>query len=61
MKTMNHGKYQFSLRSKSVAALRFIMRDAHEAAQAFPFGENVGYYLDEINYAGMELVRRTAA
>ena len=58
MKTMNHSQYQKSLKRLSVDALRFVSRDARDAVQANPDGENVGYYLDEINYVGMELVKR---
>jgi len=58
MKTMNHAQYQKQLRTKSVEALRFIANDAREAVDANPYGENVGYYLDEISYCGMELNRR---
>lgn len=58
MKTMNHGEYQAGLKSKSVAELRFIVRDAYQASQAMPGNPNVGYYLDEMCYAGMELKKR---
>ncbi len=57
-KIMDHNAYPKSLHSKSKEALRFIMKDAHQASQAFLNGPNVGYYLDEINYCGMELARR---
>ena len=57
-KVMNHGEYQKSLRTKSDAALRFIMRDAREAMDAMPDNPNNGYYADEISYCASELFRR---
>lgn len=58
MKTMNHAEYQQALRSKPMTSLMFIMKDAREAAEAMPDGENAGYYLDEVNYCAMEIARR---
>jgi hypothetical protein len=58
MKTMNHVAYPKTLKSKTVAELRYIARDAREAVEANPTGENAGYYADEISYAAMELKRR---
>jgi hypothetical protein len=55
---INHGEYQESLKSKSYHELLFIIKDAQEAAAAFPDGYKVGYYLDEVNYAAMELHKR---
>lgn len=60
-KQMDHGAYPESLRSKSVAELLFIVKDAQEAIQANPEGENAGYYADEVCYAGMEIRRRQKA
>ena len=57
-KFMNHAKYQQKLRTLDVSGLRFIVKDASEAASANPNNPNVGYYLDEVSYAGMELRRR---
>jgi hypothetical protein len=57
-KEMDHVAYPKSLKSKSIESLRYIREDAFQAAQAMPDGENVGYYLDEINYIGDELARR---
>jgi hypothetical protein len=57
-KSMNHGQYPKGLRSKSDAAIRFIAKDAKEAADAMPNGDNVSYYLDEICYCADELYRR---
>lgn len=57
-KTMDHAKYQAGLRKKTEVELYYIIKDANAAAIANPGGENVGYYLDEVNYAQMELARR---
>ena len=58
MKQINHIEYPKRLRRKSDAELRFIIKDAREAMEAMPDGENAGYYADEVCYAGMELARR---
>jgi len=58
MKIMNHAEYQERMTTLSIEALRFIMADAYNAAQAMPDSPNAGYYLDELNYASMELARR---
>ncbi len=58
MKTMNHAEYQKNLKRKSDAELRFITKDAREAMEAMPHGENAGYYADEVHYAAMELRNR---
>jgi hypothetical protein len=55
---IDHAAYPESLREKSDAALRYIMRDATAAMRANPFGEKAGYYADEVHYASMELRRR---
>jgi len=60
-KKMNHGSYQKNLRTKDIAALHFIIKDAGEAIAANPDNPNNGYYADEIHYAYMELKRRKAA
>jgi hypothetical protein len=57
-KTMDHIAYAKSLKSKSDAALRYIAKDAQEAINAMPEGENADYYADEINYVAMELHQR---
>jgi hypothetical protein len=57
-KTMDHSEYPRNLRTKSFAELMYIVRDAREAAEANPEGENVGYYLDEVCYAANEIKRR---
>ena len=59
MKTMNHAEYQKSLKSKSDAALEYILFDARKAEEAHPTGENAGYYADEQHYAAMEITKRT--
>ncbi len=58
MKAMNHAEYPRELRRKTEAELRFTVKDAKEAAEVNPTGENVGYYLDEVCYASAELRRR---
>lgn len=58
-KVMDHAEYPKSLKSKSDDSLRYIMTDAHNAMTAMPFGENAGYYADEICYCGDELKRRS--
>ncbi len=58
MKQMNHTEYPKSLRGKTEDELRFIAKDAQEAIDAMPSGDNVGYYADEICYVADELHRR---
>lgn len=58
MKKMNHTTYPLGLKKKTDDELRFIMKDAQEAHDAFPTSENAGYYLDEVLYAAMELKAR---
>ena len=58
MKNMNHEEYPKSLRGKTESELRWIMKDAGEAAEAMPQGENAGYYADEVLYCAAELTRR---
>lgn len=57
-KIMDHTNYPKNLKKKSHAELLYIIQDAGEAARANPDNPNVGYYLDEVSYAGMELNRR---
>lgn len=61
MKTMNHVDYPKSLKTKTDEQLRFIMKDAKEAIDAMPNGENAGYYQDEICYCVDELYARKNA
>ena len=58
VENINHTEYPKSLRTKSEAALRYIIADAKAAIEANPEGHKAGYYADEICYAGMELARR---
>jgi hypothetical protein len=58
-KQMNHDAYQKALKQKSEAELRFIVKDASEAARAG--NDNAGYYLDEVTYASAELRCRKSA
>jgi hypothetical protein len=58
LKRMDHNAYPKSLRGKTLAELYFILKDAGEAQRANPDNPNVGYYADEVSYAGMELRRR---
>jgi len=60
-KTMNHAEYPASLKAKSSDSLRFIIADCREALKGWPNHPNAGYYLDEISYCGMELVKRGEA
>ncbi len=55
---IDHTEYPRSLKAKSAAALKFIIQDASEAARINPNGDKNGYYLDEVNYAAMELAAR---
>jgi len=57
-KTMDHAAYQKRLKTRTNDVLIFIMQDAQEAIDAWPHGENAGYYADEIGYAAAELSRR---
>jgi hypothetical protein len=57
-KQMNHVEYAKKVQGQSVEALRYTIADAKAAVAAMPDGVNVGYYLDEINYAVSELYRR---
>jgi len=57
-KTMDHDKYPQSLRAKSEAELRFIIKDCQESIDQNPENPNNGFYADEINYAAMEIHRR---
>lgn len=57
-KHMDHAEYQRQLKRKSVAQLRYIIKDALEAIHALQRGENEGYYADEIHYAAAELRNR---
>ena len=58
IKTMDHTQYPKSLKKKTDEELRFIIKDATEAAKVNPTGPNTGYYLDEVHYAFNELRRR---
>jgi hypothetical protein len=55
---INHAEYQKGLETKTYSEIVFIIKDAMEAANAMPDGPKVGYYLDEVNYAAMELHKR---
>ena len=57
-KNMNHAEYQEKIKSLPSAALRFIAKDAQEAASAMPDGPNAGYYQDEVCYCAQELQDR---
>ena len=61
MKTMNHAEYQRRLKNKSILELEYILQDANETLKANPYGENAGFYADEIHYAAAELRRRIQA
>lgn len=57
-KIMDHVAYPKKLKKFEWGALWFTAKDAMEAAQAYPEGENAGYYLDEVNYCLDEIARR---
>jgi hypothetical protein len=58
-KRMDHTEYPRSLKGKSEAMLRYIIKDAQEAIAANPENPNSSnYYADEINYCATELHRR---
>lgn len=57
-KQMNHAEYQRKCRKLTDEQLHYIIIDAAEAMEAWPDGENAGYYADEQHYAAMELKRR---
>lgn len=56
----DHAAYKAKVRNMSDDALRYTMKDAHEAIKANPDSEKSksGYYADEINYCSDELHRR---
>lgn len=60
MNTIDHKNYPKSLKTKTLAELRFIITDCNEAIAANPDAEKVksGYYADEICYASDEIARR---
>ena len=58
LKRMDHNEYPRSLKGKSEAMLRYIIKDAQEAIAANPENPNNGYYQDEVNYACTEIHRR---
>ena len=58
MKKMDHNQYPKLLRKLPEASLRYIIKDAKEAIEAYPENPNCGYYQDEINYCCNELHRR---
>jgi hypothetical protein len=60
-KVMNHEAYPKALKKKTISSLLYIIEDATNAVSAMPDGINAGYYLDEINYASMELNTRIPA
>lgn len=60
-KHIDHNEYPKKLKTKSIAELKFIIKDAKEAMEAMPENPNYGYYADEIHYAAMEIRRRLEA
>jgi hypothetical protein len=46
------------LKRKTDAELRYIIKDATEAAEANKENPNNGFYLDEVHYAAAELRKR---
>ena len=58
-KRMDHIEYPATMKTKTVAQLRYIIQDCREViALQSDFNPNIGYYEDEIHYASMELRRR---
>ena len=57
-RTVDHVELPKRFRTLSSDSLRYIVADCRAAINAMPDGENVGAYLDEINYAADELHRR---
>jgi len=55
---INHDAYQASLKTKTNAELRWIIKDATEAMNAMPDGHKAGYYADEVSYCAMEITLR---
>lgn len=55
---MNHKDYPKSLRNKSEAELRFILKDCREALEANPTSSKANDYQDEILYVAAEFNRR---
>jgi hypothetical protein len=55
---IDHNAYPKSLKTKTVAELRYTIKDCREALEAYPDNPKAGYYQDEISYCGMELRRR---
>ena len=58
LKRMDHNEYPKSLKTKSEASLRYIIKDAQEAIAANPENPNCNYYSDEINYCASEIYSR---
>ena len=58
---IDHVAYPKRVRKMTNEQLRFVVKDATEAAEAMPSGHKAGYYADEINYCVSELHRRKLA
>jgi len=58
-KQMDHAEYEAKVTTMSDSALLFTIQDAKEAVDAMPFGENAGYYTDEMHYCAAELRNRS--
>ena len=54
----DHNAYAKKVKTLEDVTLRYIIKDCKEAIAANPDGENVSYYLDEVNYCANELYRR---
>lgn len=59
IKKMDHIEYPKKLKKLDIVSLKYIIKDCQETIQVNPTGENVGYYLDEINYCSDEIFRRS--
>ena len=55
---IDHEAYEGWTKTLPDEDLKAIIQDAAKAAKDMPDGDKAGYYLDEINYAAMELAKR---
>lgn len=55
---MNHSEYMKKVKRLSIEELKFIIMDCREAIKCLPDNPKNGYYMDEIHYCNMELIRR---
>lgn len=58
---IDHTEYPKGLKAKTMPELWYIIEDCTAVLKANPDGKKAGYYMDEINYAGMEIAIRKGA